>query len=233
MKNDINKNEDGRSMIEMLGVLAIIGVLSVGGIAGYSKAMHRYKVNKTIEQITYMAGSIRSFFAPQKSYNGLGDGEVERKAGLVPDDMWGEEYRKTGGKFGPGRTIVILVNNNVWGGYVNLTPEYRNSYEINQDIYKAFSISYSELSEETCIDLITQDWTNAGVSMITVSTEGLVVDGPGGGSFILPINLDDAARACESLSGGVHDVRFYFDVDVTDSLWKDRIDATTALLNGE
>ncbi|MBR2136742.1 MAG: prepilin-type N-terminal cleavage/methylation domain-containing protein [Alphaproteobacteria bacterium] len=31
-------NQSGRSMIEMLGVLAIIGVLSVGGIAGYSKA---------------------------------------------------------------------------------------------------------------------------------------------------------------------------------------------------
>ena len=29
----------GRSMVEMLGVLAIIGVLSVGAIAGYSKAM--------------------------------------------------------------------------------------------------------------------------------------------------------------------------------------------------
>ena len=28
-------NQSGRSMIEMLGVLAIIGVLSVGGIAGY------------------------------------------------------------------------------------------------------------------------------------------------------------------------------------------------------
>ncbi len=35
----------GRSMIEMLGVLAIIGVLSVGGIAGYSKAMLAYKSN--------------------------------------------------------------------------------------------------------------------------------------------------------------------------------------------
>ena len=34
-------NESGRSMIEMLGVLAIIGVLSVGGIAGYSKAMNK------------------------------------------------------------------------------------------------------------------------------------------------------------------------------------------------
>ena len=32
------KNESGRSMVEMLGVLAIIGVLSVGGIAGYTTA---------------------------------------------------------------------------------------------------------------------------------------------------------------------------------------------------
>lgn len=42
--------EAGRSMIEMLGVLAIIGVLSVGGIAGYSKAMEMYKMNKVIDE---------------------------------------------------------------------------------------------------------------------------------------------------------------------------------------
>lgn len=44
-----NINEIGRSMIEMLGVLAIIAVLSVGGIAGYSKAMERFKINKLIQ----------------------------------------------------------------------------------------------------------------------------------------------------------------------------------------
>ena len=32
-------NEHGRSMIEMLGVLAIVGVLSIGGVAGFNKAM--------------------------------------------------------------------------------------------------------------------------------------------------------------------------------------------------
>ena len=32
MKNFEIKNQNGRSMIEMLGVLAIIGVLSVGGV---------------------------------------------------------------------------------------------------------------------------------------------------------------------------------------------------------
>ena len=40
----IKLNNAGRSMIEMLGVLAIIGVLSVGGIAGYSKAMTKFKI---------------------------------------------------------------------------------------------------------------------------------------------------------------------------------------------
>ena len=46
--------EKGRSMIEMLGVLAIIGVLSVGGIAGYSKAMEKFKLNKAIENYSML-----------------------------------------------------------------------------------------------------------------------------------------------------------------------------------
>ena len=44
----------GRSMIEMLGVLAIIGVLSVGGIAGYSKAMEKHKINQAVEDYSYL-----------------------------------------------------------------------------------------------------------------------------------------------------------------------------------
>ncbi len=43
--------ESGRSMVEMLGVLAIIGVLSVGAIAGYSYAMDKYRVNETINDV--------------------------------------------------------------------------------------------------------------------------------------------------------------------------------------
>lgn len=45
-------NETGRSMVEMLGVLAIIGVLSIGGVAGYVLAMHRHMANETANQIT-------------------------------------------------------------------------------------------------------------------------------------------------------------------------------------
>ena len=48
----------GRSMVEMLGVLAIIGVLSVGAIAGYSKAMNKYRLNKMVEQYNQLFGTI-------------------------------------------------------------------------------------------------------------------------------------------------------------------------------
>ena len=43
------KSEKGRSMVEMLGVLAIIGVLSIGGIAGYTLAMNRIRANEILD----------------------------------------------------------------------------------------------------------------------------------------------------------------------------------------
>ena len=50
-----NINESGRSMVEMLGVLAIIGVLSIGGIAGYSMAMNRYRANEALDMANKFA----------------------------------------------------------------------------------------------------------------------------------------------------------------------------------
>ena len=45
-------SQSGRSMIEMLGVLAIIAVLTVGGIAGYSKAMLMWRSNIQRQMLT-------------------------------------------------------------------------------------------------------------------------------------------------------------------------------------
>ena len=47
--------QSGRSMVEMLGVLAVIGVLSIGGIAGYSYGMDKYRANETTNQIMLRA----------------------------------------------------------------------------------------------------------------------------------------------------------------------------------
>ena len=51
-------SQSGRSMIEMLGVLTIIAVLSVGGIAGYSKAMEMFKINKAVGEYSMLAAGL-------------------------------------------------------------------------------------------------------------------------------------------------------------------------------
>ncbi len=63
----------GRSMVEMLGVLAIIGILSVGAISGYSKAMTKYKLNKHTQQISELLTAVTSTIS-QKYYEKTSSG---------------------------------------------------------------------------------------------------------------------------------------------------------------
>lgn len=71
------QNEFGRSMVEMFGVLAIIGVLSVGGVAGYKAAMSAYRRNAALELENII---IQSFL-------------IEEDAGQsIYDTAWGQWY---------------------------------------------------------------------------------------------------------------------------------------------
>ena len=79
----------GRSMVEMLGVLAIIGVLSVGAIAGYSKAMFKYKLNRHAEAVSMLINNLLQLkgqlqFEPntQTCY-----GDLFKKMNLLPDGI--------------------------------------------------------------------------------------------------------------------------------------------------
>lgn len=71
----MRNNEFGRSMIEMLGVLAIVGILSVGGIAGFSKAMTKHKLNKLTEEYTSF---INDFLPYKESF-------IREKKKTMPD----------------------------------------------------------------------------------------------------------------------------------------------------
>ncbi len=78
----------GRSMVEMLGVLAIIGVLSVGAISGYSKAMQKYKLNKQTEQLNNLLVIMTQYKKEWKSvheYISLSPFFI--KMGLIPENM--------------------------------------------------------------------------------------------------------------------------------------------------
>lgn len=104
--------QSGRSMVEMLGVLAIIGVLSVGAIAGYSKAMNKYRINKAIDAANQLFAAIITKVAPDKS-SLADDGhgyvyytETMVKAGWLPD---GFKFKDTIPRY-----IYDAFNNQAW-----------------------------------------------------------------------------------------------------------------------
>ncbi|MBR3677271.1 MAG: hypothetical protein IKN71_09085 [Alphaproteobacteria bacterium] len=148
-------NESGRSMIEMLGVLAIIGVLSVGGIAGYSKAMAKHKINKTVDQITQITASTRALFTGHKNYIALGANQdnqfkLIKKAHLVPDEML--ELKADG-------TIDKILN--AYAGNVTFAVADKKSGSGDN---KAFKLTFTMIPMSPCIDLVTQDWGNRSTS---------------------------------------------------------------------
>ena len=83
--------QSGRSMIEMLGVLAIIGVLTVGSITGYSHAMRRHLLNKQRQQISYILSAVDTHremvdtsLSSKQSYNLK---PIFETFGWIPEEM--------------------------------------------------------------------------------------------------------------------------------------------------
>lgn len=70
MKKLFSKNESGRSMVEMLGVLAIIGVLSVGGIAGHRiQKLKRFVMRFPVSPFLFMVRVNKMFYAKSLNEN--------------------------------------------------------------------------------------------------------------------------------------------------------------------
>ena len=222
--NNYKKLEAGRSMIEMLGVLAIIGVLSVGGIAGYSKAMNKFKTNKIADNVSMLVANIKTLYAQQNTYDGL-DNETAVSMGVVPDE---------------------LVVKDSQGKYDHLTNAFNGAVDIHVSgsteatDNKAFVLAFSGISREACITLATNDWGSgysSGLIAIRASGESSTgddqgvgadksaIDGvfignpgtklsgntdatvkaavatPGGKNLSVPMSVVDAAKSCSCNSG--------------------------------
>ena len=161
-KQQVDVLQYGRSMIEMLGVLAIVGVLSVGGIAGYSKAMMKFKTNKTIDQFSHIIANIRTLYAQQTSYEGL-DTSTAVQMGVVPDSLATSNNRP--------------YITNIFGGDVSIFDA--NSYGTGPNgeeppSFGTFIVLFTGLPKDACLSLATMDWgspSSSGFMSIAIEDE--------------------------------------------------------------
>ena len=178
MKNLFKNEQSGRSMVEMLGVLAIIGVLSVGGISGYSKAMAKFKLTKAQDQLTMLIMNIRTAYATSPGYTGLTE-IVAANYGLVPSEMIVKNNAGAAqsllNAFGGTTTIAAVVGADGTAG-------------------GAFRISFQGVGKDACISLATSDWGAdglAGMSFNATATGQAVEYEPSD----LPLTLATASAA--------------------------------------
>ncbi len=208
-------NEQGRSMIEMLGVLAIVGVLSVGGIAGYSKAMNKFKTNKIGDQIQMISTNIRTLFSSQRTYTGLTNGMALR-AGLIPGEMYEAD---SGNTYSSDYAIT-----NAFGGGVAINVAAQST--TNDDM--AFTIAVDQIPQSACVSIATTDWggdaggglaamwIGAGAAGSAAGGSLNALDGitatlatsaslhiPGDNNHGLPYTISDANNACNNDLNGV------------------------------
>ena len=173
-------NENGRSMVEMLGVLAIIGVLSVGGIAGYSKAMNKYKINKTTDQVSMLVANIRTLFSSQGNYKDLSNAQA-KKFGVVPNEMY---------------TSVSDTNiKNAFGGAVTIESSPARTAEGDTGT-EAFVITYEGLTSEACVTVATGDWGSGQASGLIAIAAGTSQDNATAKAKAIKTDTGDTGLAC-------------------------------------
>lgn len=72
MKHLSSVDESGRSLVEMLGTIAIITMITIGGIAATRAGMDTYRTNNLADQIDQVAQNTQDLYSWQRNYDGLG-----------------------------------------------------------------------------------------------------------------------------------------------------------------
>lgn len=154
-------SQTGRSMVEMLGVLAIIGVLSVGALNGYSAAMQKHKANQIVDEISHIVANIHTLF-PAGDYKNLSVIDLVKMDAIpyVPK---------------PDKVAKERLHNRL-GGYIMIeaayTPE-AELYNLYNDYHKTRTINvlYTGLSESLCQKIATYDWTDPNLVAMMIGAD--------------------------------------------------------------
>ena len=104
-------NEQGRTMLEMLGVIAIMGIIVYGAIAGINYGMSSYKINQTYTEVQNIVQGIQDLYSWSRQY----DTSENMMAAACDNDIFSTkciDNNKVSSQFGD-ITIKPIENNGI------------------------------------------------------------------------------------------------------------------------
>lgn len=87
--------ESGRSMVEMLGVLAIMGVITVGAIGMISTAMRTQKLTSVNDEVVQMVTMVRNLHGEYDDFSNMNSSTIFGAIGMSDKNPYGGNYQLT------------------------------------------------------------------------------------------------------------------------------------------
>lgn len=86
MKDGKRKNQKGFTLVELMMVIAVIGVIGLGAVIVFGKAMSKQRVNAEIQTLSEVTSAIQKYYFSKANFGGLSN-TIAVSYKLVPDDM--------------------------------------------------------------------------------------------------------------------------------------------------
>ena len=86
------REQSGRSMIEMLGVLTIMGVITVGAIAMITAAMRSQKRTALQDEVAQVVTGVRALLGEYDDYSGIDNSTIFAAIGVSSRNSFNGEY---------------------------------------------------------------------------------------------------------------------------------------------
>ena len=159
MKKQNKKHESGRSMFEMVGVLAVMGLITAAAFVLITSAMRSQKLSRADDDIAALAAGVRLLYNNSADNGGYKGITTATSAGTLK--ALGFENVKPAYGTDSNYTIAPAtktVSNNVvtWADCAT-----------NATTCNGFSIKFNTDSENTCKGLAQRTWANGGKSECT------------------------------------------------------------------
>ena len=142
-------NQSGRTMLEMLGVLGIMGIITYGAIAGINYGMSSYKINQTYSEVQDIIQGVEDLYSWSKLY----PSSIEELMRAAKDnDIF---------------TNIPVIN----GNNSRVQGAFGDMYISPTDGRKSFFIHITVANSSECTRLAQMDWKANNIHCVNTETD--------------------------------------------------------------
>ena len=135
-----SNNESGRSLVEMLGVLTIIGILGVGVISSVNFGMESMRIASVYDEVELTAQGVRDLYSWQRNYPS-NEQKADMRTKICANGVFDRDCDSS-------VTDAAAVST-AWG-----------VLQVSPNNLESFTIELTGVPEKACTRLLAYQWKN-------------------------------------------------------------------------